>query len=414
MRRISNKIRLESLSQIIRNCFVIVLALFSYTVLAQISFEPGYIIDRSGRRTDCQILYKDWLKNPRIVEFVTEGKNATQKLTTDDLLEFGVTGKCVFKSAKVSIDLSSNNASYAGTNREPEWKTMTIFLRVLVKGKASLFYYQDSQIRRFYYSLDEDTIIPLVNHPYVVEKESAKFLLLNESFRQQLLTVLNCGGRDFAYFESLEYSVKSMVQFFIEYNKCNHSEFTEYGSPSKGRFYLKITAGCNNSYFSAYNSHLSSKIILFDSKIIPSGGLEAEYLFPFLRNKWSLVIAPAFERFESTAKTSLYNYELIYQNVYLPFGLRYSLYLRKTPLRFYFDTWFVPGFILDFNSELKYGNFASLEIMDGSSYALGAGIEWNRFSFSYRFYGPIDILRYYSSWINRYNRISFSVGYRFY
>lgn len=400
--------------KILRYCILISMSIFSPALWAQITWEPGYIVDISGKRADCQILYKDWMKNPRTVEYKLAGEKETRKATTADLLEFGVTGKCLFKSATVSIDLSSNNPSYAGMKWDPEWNVMNLFLKVLIEGKASLYYYQDSQIKRFYYSLEGDSIIPLIYHPYVTERENSRYLLVNESFKQQLLTSLNCNGLEFNYFETLKYTAKSMIQYFSDYNNCVHSEVKKYKSPGKGYLHLKVTAGCNNSYFSVYNSRISTKIILFDPKVIPSGGLEAEYLFPFLRNKWSLVLAPVYEKFESTATATIYNLKVTYQNIELPIGLRYSMYLRNTPLRFFLDAWFVPGFMLDFNSEFQYGPYGKLQILDGNNYALGAGIEWGRFSFNYRFYAPKDILRNYAFWSNHYNRISFALGYRIY
>lgn len=396
----------------LRTCALITLAMLSSYLNAQITLEPGYIIDTTGKRLECKILFKDWLKNPRSIEYILMGEKETRKATTTDILEFGVNDKCLFKSAIVSMDLSSSHPAYAGINRDPEWKLKDLFLKILIEGKATLYYYQDSQIKRFFYSLDNDSIIPLINHAYVEDKGNGRFLLVNESFKQQLRSALNCNNNESTNYENLEYTTQSLIQFFTEYNNCMNSPILRLDNPTKGYFHLGIVGGVSKSSLTAYNSRIFPGYILFDNKTLSAVGLEAEYILPFLRNKWSLVLAPSFEKYESNATAGLYKLSVSYPNIDLPIGLRYSFFIRHCDHRFFAEAWFVPGFILDLNSELSYGSYGKLEIKDGNSYAVGAGMEWNRWSFSCRYYPDIDILRDYSLWYTSYERLSFLLGFR--
>ena len=48
-----------------------------------------------------------------------------------------------------------------------------MFLKVLIEGKATLYYYEESNIQKFYYTLDKGNITPLVYKQYLYSKETA-------------------------------------------------------------------------------------------------------------------------------------------------------------------------------------------------------------------------------------------------
>ncbi len=70
----------------------------------------------------------------------------------------------------------------------------------------------------------------------------------NNQFKQQLWNDLKCKEIQMNKFEKLEYNQKSLVNFFIEYSKCNDSSFKNYEVKiKKDLFNLTFRAHLNNS-----------------------------------------------------------------------------------------------------------------------------------------------------------------------
>jgi hypothetical protein len=72
----------------------------------------------------------------------------SKKGDTASVKEFGVYGSFKFIRAKVKIDRSSYKLGELTPDREPVWSDELLFLRVLAKGKASLYSYED--LSRFF------------------------------------------------------------------------------------------------------------------------------------------------------------------------------------------------------------------------------------------------------------------------
>ena len=103
--------------------------LISLSGFSQIKFEPGYFINNDGVKTNCLIKNLDWKDNPtRFIYKLTEN-DANTTLTIDSVQEFGVINESVFKRFIVKIDRSFEEVSKLNTEKEPTFKTDTLFLK---------------------------------------------------------------------------------------------------------------------------------------------------------------------------------------------------------------------------------------------------------------------------------------------
>jgi hypothetical protein len=116
---------------------------------SQIEYEKGYYIDNNGQKTDGLIKNKEWKNNPDNFKFkVNEDSEASNK-TIVTCEEFGVS-TIKYKRFIVNIDMSNpKKSSNLSESRNPEFIKDTLYLKVLVEGKASLYYYTDGNIERF-------------------------------------------------------------------------------------------------------------------------------------------------------------------------------------------------------------------------------------------------------------------------
>jgi hypothetical protein len=80
----------------------------SVSVLAQKDFENGYFIDLEGKKTDCLISKKSWLRNPGSFTYKTELQGVNQRASTSTVREF-VVGDATYLRFEVEIDTSSSN-----------------------------------------------------------------------------------------------------------------------------------------------------------------------------------------------------------------------------------------------------------------------------------------------------------------
>lgn len=192
--------------------------------MAQIAFEPGYIISSDGKRTECEIKNMDWKSNPTSFEYRVNGTEATGGLET--ISEFGITKGSVFRRFTVLLDRSSNDVESLTMERNPQFKQETLFLRFLVSGKAELYMWDDQGLIRFFYRFGQPDVSQLVYKRYNQKGKSgypSGYVLENEQYKQQLLMELTCPSISKKDVQRLKYERPHLMKFFERYNRCSET-----------------------------------------------------------------------------------------------------------------------------------------------------------------------------------------------
>ena len=127
----------------------IILSLNSYS---QVSFEKGYYIDNNDQKISCLIKNLDWKNNPTKFEFKLSENSETQKADIKSIKEFAITNATKFIRSTVKIDRSSGNVNNLNADKNPVFSEEQLFLKVLVEGKANLYEYTDSDLKRYFYN----------------------------------------------------------------------------------------------------------------------------------------------------------------------------------------------------------------------------------------------------------------------
>ncbi|MFP5304051.1 hypothetical protein R2R70_23005, partial [Cobetia sp. SIMBA_158] len=76
--------------------------------------------------------------------------------------------------------------------------------------KASLLYYENGNLRRFFFTSNTDEVKQLVYKSYYINQSQIAY---NEDFKKQLAEVLNC-GIDNKEIQILNYNAKSLTKIF--------------------------------------------------------------------------------------------------------------------------------------------------------------------------------------------------------
>lgn len=369
-----------------KRIIIFLLTLSTFLTYAQNDdFKEGVIINENGEEITCYIQDSKWLEHPDKVYY---------KLTLEgDLKEAnvlntrGVVIENVIKlvRATIAVDMSSDNLASLDDNKQPIWKTKTVFLKTLVEGEANLLSLFIEGRRRYFFNLRDEPIEQLVYKRY---KSSSTTINENNYYKQRLLALLQCDELKNNNFSGLKYSASSLSRLFVKYNNCKGNLINDYNALryEKGRLKVKARVGANFSEMSITSKQTSSLNANFDNKTDLHLGAEFELQLPFKKSKnWSLVFAPNYRNYEDTTtiETSSSNsptqdVTIDYSSIQIPIGIRHYFNLTKD-----FNLFIEGAYYLDWTTNLSIKYTVSGDKSDtntiSSSVGAGLGINYKRF-----------------------------------
>lgn len=197
------------------------------------------------------------------------------------------------------MDFSNESISNLSSTKNPEFIEQTLFLRVLMEGVSNLYQYEIDGLSRFFYSkTNSEQVEQLIYKNYFVANNT---VATNNQFKQQLWMDLKCEAIEMNTVEKLEYSKTSLMKFFKKYYECINPNFliVEEKKEKKDLFNFSLRPRINSSSVSVQNLKVSSSKVDFNNEIDFGFGVEAEFIFPFNKNKWSFSIEPTYQSFSS-------------------------------------------------------------------------------------------------------------------
>ncbi|KAF2335714.1 porin family protein [Flavobacterium daemonense] len=378
----------------------LLLTLFLYfsAINAQISFEKGYFISNNGTKTACFIKNIDWYNNPVDFKYKIAGDDTDIKTETiATVKEFGVENGATFKRATVKIDQSDNRLENISTTKNPVWKEDTVFLKVLVQGKATLYYYLTKDFARFFYETENIPTEQLVFKEYLMVDDltGAGTTEENNYFKQQLFNNVKNENTSENEIKRLEYKTESLVKYFLKYNNVDATTIEKtINDKNKGIFHLKASAGVSFTSLTVSGAESSGyQSAKYDNKTQPTFGVEGEYVFPFNKNKWSAFIGLFYQKYEDSKDYgvlySVNNSQHVehpstvkYSGFSLPIGVRHYLFLNQNS-KIFVNVAYAVTLGGKFTYESKYVN------LDGKAqgnFALGLGYNFkNKISTEIRY-----------------------------
>ena len=402
--------------------------LFFFTtssMIAQVSYQFGYIIDNSGNKVECFIKDLEWSNNPTEFQYkLTEDSNEIITGTLNSVRIFAIGNHTKYKNVTIGIDKSSNRTASMSKQYEPEFITETVFLKWLVEGSSNLFKYQTNKTQRFFYSSNENKIEQLIYKKFLLNSNTVS---LNAAFKKQLYDNLKCEAMSIDDSRFLDYDEHDLIAFFQKYNVCSNSDSKVYeGSKNKGDFNFSIKVG-----------YVSSNLnIKFDSGVLRDDRLsaeleskssiriaaEVEYILPLNNNKWSVFVEPGYESYSASKTYSVgdiasfeQTVSVDYQYVDVPVGVRHYMFLNDDS-KLFISAAFV--FVLDLSEKIDYeDNNGTRDLLINSSSNLNFGFGFNylnRFSIEARITTARNITRDYAFFNSDYRTdLGLILGYRF-
>lgn len=354
-----------------------------------------------------------------------------------EVKEFGLEGLFKYERHTVDVDQSSTNIINVSVTRNPEFKSETTFLKVLIEGKATLYMFRKRGHTLYFYKKEGTQPIPLV-HKIYRSVNSSSVIKDNNRYKQQLSNALKCDGFKPVLFDRLEYHHDKLIKLFSAYNNCSsypsgdeeavelmgntgqqptpkveaapNPSNTTYGIKTKRNYFdLSLRPRISRTRFVAYGD-ASSRFIDFGGKNKIRPGIELAYNFLGDQGNLSIFVEGLYNVYESTGANNTNNGLIKYRAIELPYGMRYSFNRPQNSGKFYMSLAFVSIIPLDWLVELNNvgvlpttarGNFAfSLGYKDPSGFSVELRRLFNR-----------KVIADGLPWSSTYKGLSFIVGY---
>lgn len=382
--------------------------LLSQTIFSQITFEKGYFINNENIKIDCLLKNMDWLNNPDSFIYKINDNDEEKTGNLNNVLEFGINNQFKYINRKVSIDKSSSKISELSNDKNPKFVEETLFLKVLIEGKASLFEYIHPGFTKYFYTLNNSDIAQLFFKEYNFEKGIKR----NEEFKKQLFKDLKCTSIRVSEINYLAYKKNDLIDIFIKYNTCSNTDFTNYNKKNnRTEFNLSVRGRYNLPNIEIIHTSISSLGIEFKNTTSFGIGIEAEYVLPFNKNKWSIIFEPTYQTTTSDGIRDRGDVTLKHSSIEIPIGLRHYLFLNDNSKLFVNGSIYMEN---NFNSGIfnKNNNTRALEINSGIFLGLGLGYKFmDTYSFEVRYISNRGVLNDYQLYLSNYKTISFILGY---
>ncbi|MCH4822102.1 PorT family protein [Gramella lutea] len=394
----------------------LVFAFIFLNTYSQSDFESGYFITETGEKVDCLIKNLDWRNNPDGFSYKLSSDSEVKNAGIETK-EFGIYDGTRFERHRVSIDISSDFLQSLSNEKGPEFREDTLFLKALVKGEASLYLYKGENLIRYFYAIGDQGVKQLIYKRFKRNDKIAR----NSSFKRQLYNDLNCGSLNSDKVAGLDYEKKDLVAFFVEYNECTDSEYTLFESnKERDAFNLSIRPGLQMQEIKIANSR-DHEAYDYGSQVNFRLGVELEYIMPFNNDKWSIILEPNYQYFNSEDEIEVDNVyggilrtKIDYSAIEIPLGIRHYLFLSEKS-KLFANIQYVWSFPEDTEIEFTRADGSDLKSLKISSTRnIDIGLGYNlldKFSAEVRYHFGKDIMGDYVFWESDYSSFSVIVGY---
>ncbi len=358
--------------------FFLTILLSTINAISQTNFKLGYIIFNNNTTTECLIKNEDWANNPQTFEYKLSENAEIQIGSVEKIREFGSGESFKYVRATLDVDQSSDVVNNLTADRNPVMKEETVFLKTLVEGKASLYFTDRENNKRYFYKMDDGKIEQLIYKRYLTNQTK---IGKNELYKQQLSTIFLCSNFNQSKFENLKYNKNSLIRIFTEYNECSNSNFIIYDREKLKRGYLNLSLRPGITFSSFSLKDVNEENVEFDDKTGIRIGVEIEYILPFRNNKWAVFIEPTYKSsYKSEREIQYINFLTIDKfttvtvtgsSFEIPIGARHYFYLND------FSSIFLDAALIvdsGFGSEITSSEEFTYQKSSSVNLDLGCGI----------------------------------------
>jgi len=204
---------------------LVLLLCSSYSIIiGQSNFIEGTITDQSGKEINGFINYKNWVNNPKEIEFVGKVSDDSKNIYKPLEIKSFVVGDEKYISKIIDKETSSTSIGALDYDRQLNLIRDTVFLQVLIEGPKSLYYFtENSRVRNYFIGYNGE--IELLRYKkFYKDVEGKKKVSVIRQYRSQLASAFfNC-PEVVKKASSASYKKSSLNSLFEDYYDCSDEE----------------------------------------------------------------------------------------------------------------------------------------------------------------------------------------------
>lgn len=184
------------------------------TLEAQENSLTGYIVNQDGDSLKGSLEYKMKKTNPEKILFKENGGQSMQ-MGPSDIKAFG-SNKAHFVSAGIQYSTGKADTD----TPELKLKKDLVFLKKIVGGPKSLYYYKSEQGNDNYYIQDGKNFTLLIYKQYLKKEDGRQYTAENKKFIGQLMLYFSDCPALHSSLQKTSYTQKSLTKIFLRYYDC--------------------------------------------------------------------------------------------------------------------------------------------------------------------------------------------------
>lgn len=270
------------MKKIILLSLVIFLTAFkTHDVFAQKNFIQGFVVTHENDTTYGWIDYRNWSKNPSAISFRADSAAPAKKYSPGQIQSFQV-AEDHYISREVSVDKTPDDINKLISS--PITERDSLFLLAYVKGKTSLYYYEDE--KPHFYIVEDSTQRELISRRLLRYRDDKRLALKQEEYKTQLRIYFRDCPEVSKDVDHLDYRTGDMVSIFRRYNECIGSESLYVKEKITSETEFRLIGGLSATTPSIKSPY--SNMDDYGRSVNPVFGLSANIIFPRNKAKWSV------------------------------------------------------------------------------------------------------------------------------
>lgn len=220
----------------------------SIVCISQSNFIAGYVIGYDNQRVDCKIESFNTQFSPTSIKYIPINSDSILEGNVNTIKEFGIDGVSKFITATLKLDMTSRFINSMPKSFYDNMKETTVFLKIIVEGKATLYEYSNENNFVFAYTLDGNEPKQLVYKRYL--DESKNVIVERRIYQQEINNYLKLQNQSVDDINRIQYDLDQLITQFEKFNMENSLAPTSKYIKDKGvKSQINISLGLLKSDF---------------------------------------------------------------------------------------------------------------------------------------------------------------------
>ncbi|MDN3550944.1 hypothetical protein [Mucilaginibacter aquaedulcis] len=136
-------------------CLLLLIVQAPLFLHAQSNYKPGYVVNSKNDTLKGFIDYREWIKNPKEVNFKQAPGATVQRFSPANANGFAITNAEYYEKFIVKVSTSEIETEKLSLNIDTAFVTDTVFLKNLVNGKKVSLYVLTTDLKSSFYVMDK-------------------------------------------------------------------------------------------------------------------------------------------------------------------------------------------------------------------------------------------------------------------